>query len=130
MAGVTTSVRIDIDNYLAAQKAGLNISDLANRAIRSVVKTAPKYQKAVERLETIEERMGDEAVSAIEEDRIISRRAVEEALSELQPLWNIYVGSDPPKSVEARLNWAKGHQERYGELKGMTPEELMKELGG
>ena len=124
---ITTSVRIDWELYQKAKRRGINVSDLANRALRHVLQV---QDPAFGRVEKALEAEAESAAEAVGSEIAADEHAVQAALMEIQPLWNIYIGNPPEKSTEERLSWVRAKQERYPELRGFTPEALLKELAG
>jgi hypothetical protein len=124
---VTTSVRVDWDMYQKAKRRGINMSDLMNRALRSVLKI---QDPAFGRVEVALDAEAQEAALSITEEIEADHRAVQATLGELQPLWNIYMGSMPEKGPQDREAWVRAKQEKYAELRAISVEEILKELGG
>jgi post-segregation antitoxin (ccd killing protein) len=125
-AGVTTSVRIDIDLYMQARKKGINVSDITNRALRSVLGDEEITDEVVRKY--LEEQRGaveKKVTEAIETHQTMRERS----LSALQAKWNLYL-STGPKPGEAKIEWINAHKGRNQDLQGMTAEEILKELEG
>jgi post-segregation antitoxin CcdA len=128
-AGVTTSVRIDVDLYLAAQRKGINVSEITNRALKSILKTE-------------DDDLTDEQVAALlkERERRIENVVTEEtklqglsyaeALAELQLRWNVYLAAAPSADHAAKLEWVIGHRDRNDALKGQDAEAILADLEG
>jgi hypothetical protein len=129
MAGVVTSVRIDMGLYLKARKRGLNMSQVLNTALRGLLVDS-------------EADMTDEQVAALLKEREAKiethlaraesklSAAFEEAIIELQSRWNMYLAAAPGTTRAAKLEWITGKKDAMPALRVATSEAILAELEG
>lgn len=126
MAGVTTSVRIDIDLYMKVQEKGLNVSDITNRALREILGDDDLTEAQLKQLLEERSRVVQGKVRASVESHLDRKSA---ALKTLQEKWNLYLSSGP-KPDDAKVAWINAHRGRSEALAGMTAAEILNELEG
>ena len=136
MAGVVTSVRIDVDVYTVAFRKGINISKVTNDALRSLLRVGEEdmtdeqvAQLLAERAGRVEEAVQQEA-ETVKQEAVAEGMTVETALGDLQFAWNGYLSNAPRASEGAKLAWVKGRRANMPALSGMTAEAILKELQG
>jgi post-segregation antitoxin (ccd killing protein) len=126
-AGVVTTVRIDIDLYIKAQKKGINISEVTRRALKALLRDDDLTEEQVAALLAERSRRIDEAVTA---DTTDTKETIEAVLTAIQPTWNAYLAAAPDAVRESRLAWVEGKRERNPILRGLTAEAILAELEG
>lgn len=129
MAGVVTSVRIEIDLYTKAHNRGLNISEVTNRALRALLKDNADDLSAeqiaalnAERARRIE----NVAAAAVQQET----QAIEEAFRDIQSRYNVYLAAAPASTREAKLAWVAAKKEQQPLLRTMADEAILAELEG
>lgn len=126
MAGVVTSVRIDMELYVWAHESGLNVSNVLNQSLRSLKGDGDMTEGQVASLlDERQKKLGNTIRKSVEAH--VDRKFA--ALSALQSKWNLYLSSGD-KPEEAKYKWIDAHRGRSEALQGMTTAEIMAELEG
>jgi post-segregation antitoxin (ccd killing protein) len=128
-AGVTTSVRIDIELYVAAQARGINVSDVTNRALRSVLKLDDADMTDEQVAALLKERAG-RLENVVVEANELEAKTYADAIVEVQRVWNKYIASAPDADRAARLEWVAAKREQNRVLQGQTAEAILADLEG
>ena len=127
----TTSVRIEVELFIAARRRGVNLSQVLNAALRSLLKAdAPddvSAEDAVRQMVADRERSLEGTVARAGEEMRIAR---EQAMAELQVAFNLYLSQDPSRSLVAKLNWVGSRMQKYDVLRGQDPSGILQELAG
>jgi len=125
------AITVDAELCARAERDGVNLSRTMDNALRAVFKASdglgPDESTLEEVVRAASEQRSAAVQTAIAESADAARNARESALSEIQPIWNLYVAQGP-KPLEAKLTWIRSHRERHPALRTMTPEALLKEL--
>jgi post-segregation antitoxin (ccd killing protein) len=131
VAGVSTSVRLDIDVYLAAQKKGINISEVTNAALRGLLKAEDEDMTEEQVAALVQERSAkiEARVEAAAQD---TANDIEAAYIKLQPAWNQYLAAGGPEGrpLVAKLSWIDGRKGRLPALSGMENQAILAALEG
>jgi Post-segregation antitoxin CcdA len=128
-AGISTSVRLDIDLYLAAQRKGTNISEVTNRALRALFKVEEEDMTDAQVAQLLAER-AKRVENVVISKAMEEKQALETALSDLQVGWNLYRSSSPDAPRDAQLSWVEGRKAKNPALAILTNEAILSELEG
>jgi hypothetical protein len=128
-AGVTTSVRLDIDIYIAAQRRNLNVSEFLNKALRQYLKLEDE-NPTEEQLRLLLAERHSRIENVVEAETKLQGATYADAINELQLRWNVYRAAAPDADRNSRLMWVTGHRERNPSLQGQDPEVILADLGG
>jgi uncharacterized membrane protein YkoI len=131
MAGVNTSVRIEIELYVMAQRKGINVSNVTNAALRALLKK-DEEDLTDEQVATLWREQTAKVEKTVEKAVADADQEQEAALRELQTDWNQYVAADPTHSTSQKLAWIESKRGflKFAGLKRLSNEAILIELQG
>lgn len=130
VAGINTSVRIDIDLYVEAKRRNINISAVTNQGLRGLLKGVGGDDLTEEAIAALVKERARTIESLVAQAAVDERSALDVALADLQAGWNVYMAAAPASTREAKLAWLQTRRENVSALSQMPVEALLAEMEG
>jgi hypothetical protein len=134
MTSTVTSVRLDIELYVALRKkaaaSGLTANEVIARALKaylSISSTATEDSEA--EMQRILQERDAKILGAVASAAEVERATREDALADLQRYFNLYISSGL-KPMQAKLNWVNSRKARYPSVAAVDGMALLEELQG
>lgn len=125
----TTSVRIEVELFMAARRKGINLSSLMNQALRAVLKKEDD-DLTEEQIAALNAERARRIENAIEKNTVEDIQTMEAALQDIQTRYNVYLAAAPASTREAKLFWVAAKKEQQPLLRTMADEAILAELEG
>ncbi len=123
----TTSVRGEIELFIAARRKGLNLSAILNSALRSVLKMGEEDMTDEQVSKLLREREARVEVAVVQE-HLRGLSAIEDAVAGIRAQWAAYLTAAPKAGRNAKLSWLDGRKITQTALRDFKSSDLLAEL--